>query len=109
MATATYIIDIPVELPTIEPFKGYYSIKNNGNNKYANIAGRKTLNFTDAPADKAGTVIWLETNDKGQVQSIRSQAADLQGYANRAMRYVPEIVHLVVNKLECRGRRRSIW
>lgn len=97
--TATYIIDIPEELPTITPFKGYYQIKNNGNGKYANIAGRKTLNFTDAPADKAGTVIWLETNDKGQVQSIRSQAADLQGYANRAMRYVPQMVDIVVNKI----------
>lgn len=102
-ATAAYIIDIPEELPTITPFKGYYQIKNNGNGMYANIAGRKTLNFTDAPADKAGTVIWLETNDKGQVQSIRSQAADLQGYANRAMRYVPEIVELVADKLNADG------
>lgn len=102
-ATAAYIIDIPEELPTITPFKGYFQIKNNGNGMYANIAGRKTLNFTDAPADKAGTVIWLETNDKGQVQSIRSQAADLQGYANRAMRYVPEIVELVADKLNADG------
>ena len=86
-------------MPTITPFKGYYQIKNNGNGMYANIAGRKTLNFTDAPADKAGTVIWLETNDKGQVQSIRSQAADLQGYANRAMHYVPKMVDIVVNKI----------
>ena len=101
--TAAYIIDIPEELPTIEPFKGYYQIKNNENNKYANIAGRRTLTFTDAPADKAGTVIWLETNDKGQVQSIRSQAADLQGYANRAMRYVPQMVQLVADKLHAEG------
>ena len=100
-ATAAYIIDIPEELPTITPFKGYYQIKNNENNKYANIAGRKTLNFTDAENAKkmAGTVIWLETNDKGQVQSLRSQAADLQGYANRAMRYVPQMVDIVVNKI----------
>ncbi len=103
VVTATYIIDIPEELPTITPFKGYYQIKNNGNGMYANIAGRKTLNFTDTPADKAGTVIWLETNDKGQVQSIRSQAADLQGYANRAMRYVTEIVELVADKLNADG------
>lgn len=101
VVTATYIIDIPEELPTITPFKGYYQIKNNGNKMYANIAGRKTLNFTDAENAKkmAGTVIWLETNDKGQVQSIRSQAADLQGYANRAMRYVPQMVDIVVNKI----------
>jgi hypothetical protein len=99
--TAAYIIDIPEELPTITPFKGYYQIKNNGNGMYANIAGRKTLNFTDAENAKkmAGTVIWLETNDKGQVQSLRSQAADLQGYANRAMRYVPQMVDIVVNKI----------
>ena len=101
VVTATYIIDIPEVLPTIEPFKGYYQIKNNGNNMYANIAGRKTLNFADAENAKkmAGTVIWLETNDKGQVQSLRSQAADLQGYANRAMRYVPQMVDIVVNKI----------
>lgn len=101
VVTATYIIDIPEELPTITPFKGYFQIKNNENNKYANIAGRKTLNFTNAENAKkmAGTVIWLETNEKGQVQSIRSQAADLQGYANRAMRYVPQMVDIVVNKI----------
>ena len=101
VVTATYIIDIPEELPTITPFKGYYQIKNNGNKMYANIAGRKTLNFTDAENAKkmAGTVIWLETNEKGQVQSLRSQAADLQGYANRAMRYVPQMVDIVVNKI----------
>lgn len=100
-ATATYIIDIPEKLPTITPFKGYYQIKNNGNNKYANVAGRKTLNFKseDEAKTEAGTVIWLETNDKGQVQSIRSQAADLQRYADRAMSYVPEIVNIVVNKI----------
>lgn len=103
VATATYIIEIPAELPDVPVMKGYFQIKNNGNGMYANIAGRKTLNFTDAPADKAGTVIWLETNDKGQVQSIRSQAADLQGYANRAMRYVPEIVELVADKLNADG------
>ncbi len=103
VATATYIIEIPAELPDVPVMKGYFQIKNNGNNKYANIAGRKTLNFTDEPADKAGTVIWLETNGKGQVQSLRSQAADLQGYANRAMRYVPDIVELVVDKLNAEG------
>ena len=101
--TAVYVIDLPTELPDVPAMKGYYQIKNNGNGMYANIAGRRTLNFTDAPADKAGTVIWLETNDKGQVQSIRSQAADLQGYANRAMNYVPDIVELVADKLNADG------
>ncbi len=102
-ATAYFVIDIPAELPTIEPIKGYYSIKNNGNGMYANIAGRKTLRFTDDADSNAGTVIYVETNDKGQVQSLRSQAADLQGYANRAMKYVPEIVQLVADKLNAVG------
>lgn len=103
VAVAAYIIDIPAELPSIEPLKGYYSIKNNGNGKYANVAGRKTLNFTTETAQKAGTVIYVETNNKGQVQSLRSQGADLQGYANKAMNYVPELVHLVAQKLETEG------
>ena len=103
VANAYYIIDIPEVLPTITAFKGYYQIKNNGNSKYANIAGRKTMNFTGAPESAPGTVIWLETNDKGQVQSLRSQGADLQGYAERAMRYVPTMVKLVVDKLHAEG------
>ena len=101
--TAVYVIDNPTVLPDVPAMKGYYQIKNNGNSKYANVAGRKTLNFVEDPADKAGTVIWLETNDKGQVQSLRSQAADLQRYADRAMSYVPEIVELVADKLNADG------
>ena len=100
-----YIIDKPVELPTITPFDGYYSVKNNGNEQYVNVAGRKTLTFAnEADIDKmAGTVIYLKTNDKGQVQSLRSQAADLQGYADKAMHYVPELVQLAVDKLHAEG------
>ena len=101
--TAVYVIDIPAELPDVPVMKGYFQIMNNGNEKYAHVQGRKTLTFTDAPADKAGTVIWLETNEKGQVQSLRSQAADLQRYADRAMSYVPEIVELVADKLNADG------
>lgn len=102
-ATAYYIIDIPEALPTITPFKGYYAIKNNGNGKYANVQGRKTLTFTDAIDKQAGTVIWLETNEVGQVKSLRSQGADLQGYADRAMKYVPKFVELAINKLHAEG------
>lgn len=101
--TAVYVIDNPTVLPDVPAMKGYYQIKNNGNEKYAHVQGRKTLTFTNAPADKAGTVIWLETNNKGQVQSLRSQAADLQRYADRAMSYVPEIVELVADKLNADG------
>ena len=104
-ANAYYIIDMPVEIPTLAggAIKGYFAIKNNGNGMYANVQGRKTLNFTDAIDQQAGTVIWVETNEKGQVQSLRSQGADLQGYADRAMRYVPELVELAVNKLHAEG------
>ena len=102
--TAVYVIDNPTVLPDVPAMKGYYQIKNNGNSKYANVAGRKTLNFVEDPADKAGTVIWLETNDKGQVQSLRSQAADLQRYADRVVEYyVPKAVELVVEKLHADG------
>ena len=103
VATAQYIIDQPTVITPIEPIDGYFKIMNNGNNKYANVQGRKTLTFTDAPDDQAGTVIYVKTDDKGQVQSLRSQAADLQGYADRAMNYVPKFVNLVVDKLNADG------
>ena len=103
VATGKYTIIVETPLQPIEPMNGYFSVTNNGNNKYVNVAGRKTINFTDAPDQMAGTVIRLETNEVGQVQTLRSQAADLQGYANRAMKYVPEIVQLVVDKLHAEG------
>ena len=103
VATAQYIIDQPTVITPIEPIDGYFKIMNKGNSKYANVQGRKTLTFTDAPDDQAGTVIYVKTNDKGQVQSLRSQAADLQGYADRAMNYVPQFVNLVVDKLNADG------
>ena len=104
--TAVYVIDNPTVLPDVDIEPGYYQIKNLGNNKYANVAGRKTLNFKseDEAKTEAGTVIWLETNGKGQVQSIRSQAADLQRYADRVVEYyVPKAVELVVEKLHADG------
>lgn len=103
VATGKYTIIVETPLQPIEPINGYFNVTNNGNNKYVNVAGRKTINFTDAPDQMAGTVIRLETNEVGQVQTLRSQAADLQGYANRAMKYVPEIVQLVVDKLHAEG------
>ena len=103
IANAVYSFEFPVDPITIEPFDGYYKIMNNGNEQYANVVGRKTLSFTDAPEDKAGTVIRLKTDENGKVISLRSQAADLQGYADKAMNYVPELVHLVADKLEMEG------
>ena len=82
---------------------GYYTIKNNGNGKYVNVAGRKTVTFESETADKAGTVIRVKTNDKGQVEVLRSQGVDVPGYADKAMRYVPKIVQLVAEKLGAEG------
>ena len=78
---------------------GYYTIKNNGNNKYVQVAGRKTVVFDDNTND-AGTVIRVKSNDKGQVEVLRSQGVDIPGYAQRAMNYVDDIIELAVEKLE---------
>ena len=105
VVTAEYIIDEATVLPDVPAMKGYYQIKNNENEMYANVAGRRTLNFkseTEAESN-AGTIFYLETNGKGQVQSLRSQGVDLQGYANRAMHYVPDMVKMVVNTLQAEG------
>lgn len=83
---------------------GYYNILTN-DGKYVNVAGRKTVNFVNESAaeTKAGTVIRVKTNDKGQVEILRSQGVDVPGYAYRAMNYVPKIVQLVVDKLHAEG------
>jgi hypothetical protein len=101
VVNVVYSFEFPVEPINIEALDGYYFVKNSG--KYANVQGRKTLRFTDAPADKAGTVLRIKTDEHGQVQVLRSQAVDLQRYADRAMSYVPELVHLVADKLEMEG------
>ena len=83
---------------------GYFNILTN-DGKYVNVAGRRTVNFasaTDAKT-KAGTVIRVKTNNKGQVEILRSQGVDIPGYAERAMNYVPKIVQLVVDKLHAEG------
>ncbi len=99
-ASATYTINT---LNPVEIIDGYYQIKNNGSGQYANVQGRKTLTFTNDIDQQAGTVIRVQTTNDGQVKVLRSQAADLQGYADRAMRYVPEVVQMVVNKLHAEG------
>ena len=99
-ASATYTINT---LNPVEITNGYYQIKNNGSGQYANVQGRKTLTFTNDIDQQAGTVIRVQTTNDGQVKVLRSQAADLQGYADRAMRYVPEVVQMVANKLHAEG------
>ena len=98
VVTREYTIKAPAA--EIEAIDGYYSIKNNGNEKYINVAGRKTVTFVadGDEADKAGTVIKVKATN-GKVEVLRSQGVDLPGYAKKAMNYVPEIVELVVNKL----------
>ena len=83
---------------------GYYNILTN-DGKYVNVAGRKTVNFVNESAakTKAGTIIRVKTNEKGQVEILRSQGVDVPGYADRAMNYVPKIVQLVVDKLHAEG------
>ena len=83
---------------------GYYNILTS-DSKYVNVAGRKTVNFVsgEAAKTKAGTVIRVKTNDKGQLEILRSQGVDIPGYADRAMNYVPKIVQLVVDKLHAEG------
>ncbi len=85
-----------------EVAEGYYTIKNNGNGKYVNVAGRKTVTFVDETATAAGTVIKVKADADG-VKVLRSQGVDVPGYADKAMRYVPEIVKLVVDKLNNLG------
>ena len=98
--TKTFTIVTKAEAPSVE--EGYYSIKN-GTGKYINVAGRKTVTFTDAIDDKAGTVLKVKTGENGQVDVLRSQGVDLPGYADRAMNYVPKFVKLIVDKLHAEG------
>ena len=91
-----------------QSFEGYYSIKNNGNNKYVDVKGRRTVVFTtDGDKDAAaGTVIKLTTKstDKGiAVAELRAQGCDLPGYANRGMKYVTEMVQIAIDKLHAEG------
>ena len=99
-ASATYTINT---LNPVQIADGYYKIMNNGSGQYANVQGRKTMTFTNAIDEQAGTVIRVQTANNGQVKVLRSQGADLQGYADRAMRYVPEVVQMVANKLHAEG------
>lgn len=82
-----------------DTFDGYYTIKNNGNGKFVNVAGRKTVTFESETADKPGTVIRVKTNENGQVEVLRSQGVDLPRYAEKAMNYVPELAKALVERL----------
>ena len=98
----TFTIEAKEAGPKIDD--GYYTIKNNGNGKYVNVAGRRTVTFVDEAATAAapGTVIKVKATD-GQLEVLRSQGVDIPAYAEKAMNYVPQIVQLVVDKLHIEG------
>ena len=90
--------------PAIGIEDGYYTLQNNAEEvagKYANVAGRRTLNFVANADNQAGTIFRIKTDPDtlGQIETLRSQGVDLQGYANRAMAYVPKAIELVLSKL----------
>ena len=97
-----------LDLATIP--EGYYHIKNVGNGSYVNVLGRRTalVNLSEEDAEKAaGALIKVKTTN-GKVEILRSQAIDIPSYAQRAMRYVPEVVTLVVDKLGVDGSGRIL-
>ena len=77
---------------------GYYNIKTS-EDKYVNVAGRKTVTLVGDPEGQPGTVISVETNDKGQLVELRSQGIDIPSYAEKAMNYVPELATALVQRL----------
>ncbi|MBO4658511.1 MAG: hypothetical protein J5637_02690 [Prevotella sp.] len=95
--------------------KGYYTIKNNGNGNYINVLGRRTVGFASDNTSLPGTVYLIQANtqktmnvgdgeeDDYKVTTLRSQGVDLPGYAVRGMKYVDEIVDVVVKKLQLEG------
>ena len=95
--------------------KGYYTITNNGNGKYINVLGRKTVGFAPDNTSLPGTVYLIQADQKKSknvgegeendytVTTLRSQGIDLPGYAVRGVKYVDEIVDIVVEKLRLDG------
>lgn len=102
---------VKAEEPVVDPgtpaaiTAGFYTIKNlgNENEKFVNVAGRKTATLVDNAEGMAGTVIQVESDADGIVKTLRSQGVDVPGYATRAMKYVPDVVKLVVEKLHVSG------
>ena len=100
---------VKAEEPVVDPgtpaaiAAGFYTIKNLGNNQFVNVAGRKTATLVDNAEGMAGTVIQVESDADGIVKTLRSQGVDVPGYATRAMKYVPDVVKLVVEKLHVSG------
>lgn len=84
---------------------GYYYIKNNFTNNYVQVKGRLTAapDLVGDPTTLAGCVIKVKTDANGKVTELRSQGVDVPNAIGRAMKYIPEIVSLVVEKLHVDG------
>ena len=78
--------------------EGYYNIMTS-EEKFVNVAGRKTVTLVDDATGLPGTVINVKTNEKGQIEVLRSQGIDIPGYAQKAMNYVPELATALVQRL----------
>ena len=87
---------------TAQDLNGYYNIKSSSG-KYVEVKGRKTAgaNLSDVTG-KAGAVIKVKA-ENGKVTELRSQGVDPTAYAKKAMRYVPEIFDLIVEKFGLEG------
>ena len=100
--TLTMVLSLLVLLGVqAQNLNGFYNVKSSDG--YVEVKGRKTaaLNLSD-PAGKAGAIIKIKA-ENGKVTELRSQGVDPTAYAQKALRYVPEIVDLVVDKLDLAG------
>lgn len=87
-----------------QALNSYFYIKNNASNNYVQVKGRLTAApDATAPQTLPGCVIKVVTDANGKVTVLRSQAVDVPNAIGRAMKYIPEIVELLVAKLAVEG------
>lgn len=96
----TFVITQDVEGPSVQ--SGYYSIKNNSNGQYVKFTGINSIGFVSDKDSEAGTVIQVKATD-GKVEVLRSQGIDIPQSISRAMRYVPDVVNMIVEKFNLSG------
>lgn len=96
----TFIINQGHDGPSVE--NGYYSIKNIANGKYLKLTGIKSVEYVSNGDSEAGSVIQVKATD-GKVEVLRAQGIDLPQSISRAIRYIPDVVSLVVEKFNLSG------
>ena len=57
--------------------RGYYSIKNNGNGKYINVLGRKTVGFTSDNSSAPGAIYLINATETKTKNVGNGEADDL--------------------------------